>query len=82
MVLTQKVNIGPKIKQTLNEYSSLRNISSYLEDVVGHKNTRNQKVCVQRIISIILVEISAHHLQLKSMGGHVFKCHREYYHTL
>ena len=33
----------------------------------------------------LLPEISAHHLQLKCMGGHFFpvpSLHREYYHTL
>ena len=32
-------------------------------------------MCVLRLVSIILGEISAHHLQLKCMGGHFFPCH-------
>ena len=39
-------------------------------------------MCVLRLVSVILAEISAHHLQLKCMGGHfcsVPSLHREYY---
>ena len=67
----------------------LKMISSSL-DVVSHKNTRYQKVCmcVLRLVSIKVAEISAHHLQFKCMGRHFFtvfllpSLHRECYHTL
>ena len=29
-------------------------------------------MCLLRLVSLILAEISAHHLQLKCMGGHFF----------
>ena len=32
-------------------------------------------MCTLRLISIILAEISAHHLQLKCIGSHFFPCH-------
>ena len=32
-------------------------------------------MCLLRLVSIILAEISAHHLQLKCMGGYFFSCH-------
>ena len=41
-------------------------------------------MCVLRLVSIILSEISAHHFQLKRMGCHFFSVpslHREYYRT-
>ena len=41
-------------------------ISSYLEDAFSHKKHYISKgICVLRLVSIILAEISAHHLQLK-----------------
>ena len=34
----------------------------------------NRYVCI-KIYMYIIPEISAHHLQLKCMGGHFFSCH-------
>ena len=35
----------------------------------------NRYVCIKAYMLYILPEISAHHLQLKCMGGHFFPCH-------
>ena len=43
-------------------FSTLKQIP---DDVVSHKNSRHQKVCMNYLY--ILAEISAHHLQLKCM---------------
>ena len=57
------------------QFSTLKRISGCLEDVVSHKTLDIKSMCVLRVVSIILAEISAHHFQLKCIGGHFFRCH-------
>ena len=66
-------------------FSTLTTIFGHLEVLVVIKTLdMNRYVCIKTYL-YILAEISAHHLQLKCMGGHVFSVpslHREYYRTL
>ena len=60
-------------------------IFGHLDGIGSHKTLdMNMYVCIKTYL-YILPEISAHHLQLKCMGGHFFSVpslHREYYRTL
>ena len=56
-------------------FSTLTTIFGHLEGVGSHKTLdMNRYVCIKTYL-YILPEISAHHLQLKCMGGLFFPCH-------